>query len=102
MADSRVFEFVVGELERATSLGRPAVRAAVRGVIERARFDAAAVNSVQMQLLVERLLAPELRRAGVADAELICRQIHEGLAAPALAWDGPESPDEIFGRMIRR
>ena len=102
MADSVVFEFVVGELERSAGLARPAARAAVRGIIERARFDPAEVNSVQMRLLVERLLAPELLRAGVADAARICRQIHAGLAAPALAWDGPESPDEIFSRMIRR
>jgi hypothetical protein len=102
MADSVVVEYVVGELERATPLGRPAVRALVRGALERGRFDAASVSSVQMRLLVERLLVPELQRAGVTDAERICRQIHTGLGAPTLAWDGPESPDEIFSRMIRR
>ena len=102
MPDSGVYEFVVAELERATSLGRAALRALVRGLLQRALYDAASVSSLQMRGLVERLLAPELQRAGVADAERICRQIHAGLAASAPGWDGPESPDEIFGRMVRR
>jgi hypothetical protein len=102
MADSVVFEFVVSELERATQLARPAARAVVRSVSERGLFDPESVNAGQMRLLVERLLADTLRKLAVEDPERVCRQIHAALVAQALAWDGPESPDEIFGRMIRR
>jgi hypothetical protein len=102
MADSALFEFVVGELTRATSLGRAAARAAVRSVTLRALFDPDTLSAGQMRLLVERLLPSEIRKGGVEDAERICKQIHAGLAAQALAFDGPESPDEIFSRMIRR
>ena len=56
MADSAVFEFVASELERSTNLGRPAARAAVRGVLEQALFDPRWVSARQMLLLIERLL----------------------------------------------
>ena len=42
------------------------------------------------------------RRIGIKDAERICREIAEGLASEGLATEGPESPDEIFSRLIRR
>ena len=102
MADARIFDFVVGELERTTSLARPAARAAVRSVIERALFDPDSVSAGQMQLLIERLLPSEIRKSGVEDAERICRQLAAGLAAQGLAADDPETPDAIFSRMIRR
>jgi hypothetical protein len=60
------------------------------------------VSVEQMQRLVERLLPTEIRANGVADADRVCRQIQAGLASQALAADDPESPDEIFNRMIRR
>ena len=41
-------------------------------------------------------------RSGVEDADRVCQQLAAGLASQGLAADGPESPDEIFGRMIRR
>ena len=102
MADSAIFEFVASELERATSLGRPAARAAVRSVLERARFDPESVSADQMRLLIERLLPSQIRDSGVEDADRVCQQLVAGLAAQGFAVDGPESPDEIFGRMIRR
>jgi len=102
MADSPIFEFVASALERATSLGRPAARAAVRSVLERALFDPESVSADQMQLLIERLLPSRLRGSGVKDADRVCQQLAAALATQGLAADAPESPDEIFGRMIRR
>ena len=102
MAGSAVFDFVAGELERVTGLSRPAARAAVRSVLERALYTPESVSVDQMQRLIERLLASEMRANGVVDAERVCKQIQDRLASQALAADGPESPDEIFSRMIRR
>ena len=102
MAEAAVFEFVAGELERVAGLGRPAARAAVRSVLAKALYAPDSVGVDQMQRLIERLLPAELRASGVAEAERVCQQIRAALAAQALAFDGPESPDEIFGRMIRR
>jgi len=102
MAGSAIFEFVANELERATSLGRPAARAAVRSVLACALYDPESVSASQMQALIERLLPSEIRRSGVEDADRVCQQLAAELAAQGLAANGPESPDEIFGRMIRR
>ncbi len=102
MAEARIIDWVVGALERATSLGRPAARAAVRSVLERALYTPEAVGASQMQLLIERLLPSEIRRSGVADADRVCQRLAAELAAQGLAADDPETPDEIFSRMIRR
>lgn len=102
MADARSFELVVDELARATRLARPAARAAARSVVERALFDPESVSAGEMKLLVERLLPAELRRCGVEDAKRVCDAIAAALAAQALISDDPETPDAIFGRMIRR
>ncbi len=102
MTDSRILAFVVDALVRATSLGRPAARAAVRSVLAKACFEPASVSAGQMQLVIERLLPAMIRKLDVEDAEQICRQLAVEFAAQGLTGDGHESPDEIFGRMIRR
>jgi hypothetical protein len=102
MADAAVFEFVARELERVAGLGRSAARAAVRSVLAKALYAPDSVSVDQMQRVIERLLPPEIRASGVADAERVCQQIRSRLAAQTLLADGPESPDEIFSRMIRR
>jgi hypothetical protein len=102
MPDSAVFEFVADELERATSLGRTAARAAVRSALAQALFDPGRVSASQLRLVIERLLAPEIRRGGVEDADEVCRQLVANLAAESFDTNGPESPDEVFSRLIRR
>ena len=102
MADAAIFEFVAGELARVAGLGRPAARAAVRNVLAKGLYAPDSVSVDQMQRLIERLLPSEIRASGVADAERVCQQLQAGLASQAALADGPESPDEIFSRMIRR
>jgi hypothetical protein len=102
MADSAVFEFVADELGRTTRLGRAAARKAVRNALEQARFDPRRVTASQLRLVIERLLAPEILRRGVEDADEVCRQLAARLASKRFESPGPESPDEIFSRLIRR
>lgn len=102
MSDSAAFEFVAGELERTTRLGRAAARGAVHKARAQARFDPGCVTASQLGLVIERLLAPEISRGGVEDADEICRLLAARLASERFEACGPESPDEIFSRLIRR
>jgi len=102
MANSAVFEFVAGELGRSTRLSRAAARDAVRNALAQARFDPRRVTASQLGLVIERLLAPEILRGGVEDADEVCRQLAARLASQRFESAGPESPDEVFSRLIRR
>jgi hypothetical protein len=102
MAESAAFEFVAGELERATRLGRVAARGAVRKALEQALFDPRRVTASQLSSVIERLLALEIRRSGVEGADHVCRLLVTRLASAHFESPGPESPDEIFSRLIRR
>jgi hypothetical protein len=102
MLESVVFEFAAGELERIARLGRSAARGALRNALGLARFDPGRVTASQLRLVIERLLAPEIRRSGVADADQICQQLVARLESERFEAYDPESPDEIFGRLIRR
>jgi hypothetical protein len=99
---SQGFELVADELERASGLGRAAARSALRGALARALFNPREVTASQLRMVVERVLPGELRRAGAKDAESLCARIAAGLASEGFGAADPESPDEIFGRMIRR
>jgi hypothetical protein len=102
MMGSAAFEFVADELARATRLGRAAARDAVRSVLSQARFDPGCVTASQLGLVIERLLAPEIGRGGVEGADEICRQLAARLAVRRFEASGPESPDDVFSRLIRR
>lgn len=102
MTGSAVFEFVAEELERLTRLGRAAARAAVRSALAQALFDPARVSVGQLRLVIERLLASEIRRGGVEDADEVCRHLAISLDSEPFDASGPESPDEVFSRLIRR
>ena len=102
MADSAAFDLVAAEIERGTTLSRQQARGALRMVLKHARFDAHAVNAGQMALVVERLLPEHLRCYGVADADAVCRAIAAALAGERFGSRSPESPDEVFDRLIRR
>jgi hypothetical protein len=102
MRDSAVFEFAAGELERITRLGRVAARGALRGALEQALFDPGRVSAGELRLVIERLLAPEIGRCGVEDAEQVCRKLAARLLSQRFEASDPESPDEVFSRLIRR
>jgi hypothetical protein len=102
MTLSPVFEWVAQELGVTTGLGRPACRGIVRGALELALFQPEAVSAAQMKMVIQRLLADGIRRAGVVEPEQVCARLASGLDAQHFETRTPESPDEIFSRLIRR
>jgi hypothetical protein len=99
---SPAFELAAGELERASGLGRVAARGALAGVCARALFDPRPVSASELRAVVLRLLAPELAKAGVKQAEAVSERLALQLATAQAGASEPESPDEVFARLIRR
>jgi hypothetical protein len=101
-AASQAFELAADELERATALARVAARSALRAALARALYDPAEVGAGPLRRVVELVLPAELAAAGVKDADSACQRIAARLADARLEAAEPESPDEVFGRLIRR
>ncbi|HTF35892.1 MAG TPA: hypothetical protein VK714_19585 [Myxococcota bacterium] len=102
MADSAVFDFVSEELERTTNLDRMEARGTLRLLLKQALFDSKTLNVSQMQMVIDRLLAAHLCRCGVENPESVCEGLTRNLKAKGFGPSVAESPDEIFGRMLRR
>ena len=102
MADSAVFDFVAEELERTTNLDRMEARGTLRLVLKQAFFDSKTLNVSQMEKVIDRLLAAHLCRFGVANPESVCEALARNLKAKSFGPGVAESPDEIFGRLMRR
>lgn len=97
MADSPVFEFVCGELERRTSLGRLEARGTVRLALKEAGLGAN-VSLREMQVVLERVLPGALASRGIENGEALCGEIRAGtsrLQESARA----DTPEAIFGRL---
>jgi hypothetical protein len=99
---SQAVEFVSDELERTAGLARASARGAVRGALAQALFDPRHVTTSQLRAVVERLLPSEIRGCGVKDADAICQRLAAQLASGGFGASDPESPDEVFSRLIRR
>lgn len=99
MADSPVFEFVCGEIEQRTSLGRLEARGTVRLALKEAGLAANAVSVREMDVVLARLLPAALAARGIEDGEALCGQIRTGAARLQDAGRAVETPEAIFGRL---
>jgi len=98
MADSPVFEFVCGELESRTSLGRLEARGTVRLALKEGGLSAASVSSREMQVVLDRLLPDALTSRGVENGAALCGQIRTRVAQHQDAPAG-NTPEAIFSRL---
>ena len=98
MADSAVFDFICGQLEKRTGLDRLASRGTVRIALKQAGLDPVSVTPDQMAVVLQRVLPEELTRRGVRDAEAVCRSLEDGArrVASAPATEGAEA---VFRRL---
>lgn len=101
MADSPAFEFVCGEIEQRTPLGRLEARGTVRLALKEAGLAANTVTVREMDVVLARVLPGALASRGVDDGEALCAAIRTGAARLADAGPAPETPETIFGRLGR-
>jgi hypothetical protein len=99
MADSEAFDFVCSQLEQKTTLDRLALRGTVRIGLKQAGLDSRSATAEQMAVVVEKVLATELKTRGIDAAESLCAEIARGLRSLAPSAKGAETPDAVFRRL---
>jgi hypothetical protein len=98
MGEMSDFDLVAQKLEEQTSLNRLEARGTLRICLKDAGFDAKAVTSSQLAVVVEKLLPKQLADRGIENAEGVCRALGAGLAS-APATEAGDSPEAIFSRL---
>ena len=100
MADSPLFGWICHELAAATAFSDIEARGTVRIALKKGGLTAETVTSVQLQVVVKRVLPDELRRRGCDDGQAICDAIAIRLKDQNFgdAVDG-SSPEAVFSRL---
>ncbi len=102
MSDSAPFEWLCGELERAMSLDRLAVRGTVRLVLKQAGLEAWNVTSTQLGVVLHKSLPAALQARGVPDGDALCRSVAARLAMLDPGDAAGTAPEDLFRRLERR
>jgi hypothetical protein len=98
MADSPCFERTCEVLEADTALGRLEARGTIRLALKAAGLDPRSVSPAQMGVVVDKLLAGELRTRGVQNGDAVCAALRQMLLAMQDS-DVAETPEAIFARI---
>lgn len=99
MPNSAAFDWTCQEIERATSLDTLEARGTVRLALKEAGLDARSASPQQVAVVVERILAAELRARGIENADQVCASLAIGLKSQAPESGAEESPEEVFRRL---
>jgi len=99
MAQETPFDFVCGQIERATELSTLEARGTVRLALKAAGMDPKTVGATQMRVVVEKLMPTELKNRGCPDPDRICADIAKQLSAQSFAAPNGDSPEAIFARL---
>jgi hypothetical protein len=98
MADSACFDLTCEGLESGTSLDRLEARGTLRLALKSAGLDARSVSPDQMAVVVDNLLAGELKARGVENGDAVCSTLKQQLANMN-ASDSSETPEAVFARL---
>jgi hypothetical protein len=101
MADSPVFDWVSGEIERRTEMSRLEARGTVRLVLKEAGLEPGTVTVAQMCVAIEKLMPYALERRRVDQCEEFCRTLRAALeeaAARGAVATTRESAYDVFRR----
>ncbi len=99
MPSAAAFDWTCEELERLTSLDTLEARGTVRLAVKEAGLDARSASPHQISVVVERILAAELRARGIEDADQVCEHLAIGLKSQEPVSSSGESPEEVFKRL---
>ncbi len=100
MAESKVFDWVAGELQRRTQLSSLEARGTLRLVLKDAGLDATSVAAFQMDVVLKRLMPAALTKRRVAGAPELCAALAADLSSAAIA-SGPakDTAYDVFERL---
>jgi hypothetical protein len=101
VADGSTFDFLCGELERASSLDRLEARGTVRIAIKQAGLDPHTATPQELAVVVEKVLPGELIARGVEGADGLCAALAKQVGARE-AGEARETPEAIFARLGSR
>ena len=99
MAESEAFDWVASALEQRTHLSRLEARGTVRLVLKDAGLDPASVAGYQMQVVLERLMAPALQKRKVSDAAALCRALAAELKGAVTQERQDDTAYDVFERL---
>lgn len=103
MSESAIFEWMSSALEQRTALSRLESRGTLRLVLKELGLNPGNVTAKQMQVIVQRVLAPALEKRRVAGAADLCAALAAELESPPVA-DAAAGRDayDVFERMAAR
>ena len=99
MRSSPAFEWVCDQVEERTPLDRLEARGTVRLTLRDAGLEARSVTGKELEIVVDRLLSPELAARGVHDPDAICAAMAQLLASLDLGAGDMNTPDALFDRL---
>lgn len=101
LSEVGLFEWLGAELEKRTSMSLLEARGTVRLVLRDAGLDVSTVRTHQLIVVVERLMAPALKKRGVEDVDALCHALaHDLRAREELGSDStPDSAYDVFERL---
>jgi hypothetical protein len=102
VSSSPVFEWLCTELCNRTGLASLAGRGTLRLALQKAGLEPRTLTKEQGVVLVERVLAGELKLLGIANAVPLCTDIGLSLRLMAFAKNAPESAEAAFARLGRK
>ena len=99
-----IFDFTAEQLQSRSNLEKLESRGTVRLALKGSGLDAQTVTSLQMMVVLEKVLPTELENRGVEEASALCGAIAAALeqAGPSLAESAERSPEEVFRRLAER
>lgn len=102
MADT-VFDFVADELEKRTDLEKLEARGTIRLALKSAGFNPREVTTEQMAVVLEQVMADELRPRGVDNPDGLCGDLARAVKqfTPAGGEPTGASPEDVFRRLAR-
>ena len=95
-----LFDITANGIERHTHFSQLVARGTLRLAVKQAGLDPNNLTLRQVKVVLEKLMARELERRGVADAAAVCKKVVEGVVAEAPSDASSEvAIDRIFRRL---
>jgi hypothetical protein len=102
MADSAAFEAACLSLEQSSSLDRISARGTIRLALKEAGLEPKTVTARELEVVVTKVLPPELAVRDVSAPDAVCAQINKVLRGLDGAANGTDTPEAVFARLASR